>query len=147
MGDELGQANLDAAELKARAGTDGRELQRPSFDWSMVAADGITLKTPNTIYAGLTFLIAHRNAELSDVAHLPVRVLTTGNASVLLLSKGPDHFGIFNFSDQAQQLHVVLPSLGNPAGSFYNLLCGNQFDFDKLPVAPYEVLWLKRCTG
>ena len=147
MGDELGQANLHAKALNARLGTDGRELQRPPFDWSQVAADGVTLKESNTIHAALASLIAHRNAGLRPAAHLPVRVVPTLNDSVVLLSKGPDHFGIFNFSGQAQQLQGT-PSGGvYPAGRFENLLSGDPFDFDNLPVAPYEVLWLRRKAG
>ncbi len=147
MGDELGQANVGNGELLLRQGTDDRELQRPLFDWSNLAADGLTLTAPNSIYAGLSSLIAHRNTELRAVAKEPVKVVPTANTCVLILSKGGDHFGAFNFSGYAQPLHLPVAILDNSSGLLVDLLSSKDIDTDNVSIAPYGAMWIKRRVG
>ena len=147
MGDELGQSNVSADELRARLGTDGRELQRPAFDWSKVAADGVNLRAFNRIHAGLGSFISHRNSELRKVAKRPISVLTSGNSSLLLLAKGNDHFGAFNFSGHPQRLSKPLADAMILKNKLSDLLSGDEIDMDSFSVAPYGAMWLKHRDG
>lgn len=143
MGDELGQGNLGMQEMQLRQGTDGRELQRPAFDDSQLADDGITLRAPNPVHAGLCAWIACRNQALQAVATRPLKVLPVEVPALLVLGKGANHFGIFNFSAVQQSLCLRQLAPNACLSGLNDVRNGRAIDPDNLTIPPYGAMWLK----
>ena len=141
MGDEIAQGNTPQDELSLRCGPDGRELQRPDFDWS--AYDTRHQNTAaGRLYQQLQAFLHARRQLVRAQPRAALHVLTTSAPSLLALQRGEDVLGLFNFSHEPIALDEH--TLQVPLGTVYdNLLTHQAVHLTGLTLKPYDVLWLQ----
>ncbi|PIT77815.1 alpha-amylase family glycosyl hydrolase [Limnohabitans sp. B9-3] len=141
MGDELGQGNTTAAELAVRQGPDGRELHRPVFDESLFAQRHDSNTTAGILYAMLRgYVNAKKQHAALSTAHA-LRLMPTPHPSVLLLQRGEEALGLFNFS----RTHVTLDlnaSFSSGLQPMWNALTREKADMLACSLMPYAAIWL-----
>ena len=142
MGDEYALGNISEAELQARQGTDGRELHRPLFDFQAFNKRHDEQSTPGRIYRTLRQMIDARRNDAAFSSHQPLQTLNSEHPSVLLLKRGADVYGIFNFSSNS----VTLASTGCQEvlalGQCADLLDATVVATENCTLEPYGMLWL-----
>lgn len=141
MGDEWGQGNTSPEILAARKGQDGRELHRPLFDLQGYANRLNPQTTAGQIYQGLRNLVQTKKRHGALHVSQPLKVCNSDQASLLILQRGANTLGIFNFS--AQPAKFTLPQHWNTYGAGHNLLTQEKVDFSNLTVPPYCAMWLE----
>ena len=113
MGDELGQYDnadpLDAANLAL----DGRWLQRPFFSATAKALLDQGRGVPAATFAELRALVAARR-RLDGLSTLALAVQAHPDPGLLVVRRGDDALGIFNFS--ASDVSLDLGALGVAEG-------------------------------
>jgi len=143
MGDELGQySNTDPADA-GRVALDGRWLQRPALSTEALAALSSGRGVPAATFAALTALVAARRHQ-----HWPsaskVSVVAHPNPGLLIVQRGDETLGIFNFS--ASHAMVDLESLG--VGTGWSDLFASGADGmtsrDLRKLQPWATLWRSR---
>ena len=141
MGDELGQGNTSAAELAARQGPDGRELHRPRFDDVLFAQRHDTRTTAGTIYETIRALVSAKKQHASLSAEHALTALSSGHPSVLVLQRGAQALGLFNFSGTSVTLNL---SSAVPVGlqAPRDALTHQPVEISACPLGPYAAMWL-----
>ncbi len=104
MGDELALGNNEAPEDAARRAADGRWLQRPRFDDTLLALAAEPTSPAGQSLRALQQLAACRK-RLPDLdARLPLRILPLRQREVLALRRGRRFMAVLNFAGQQAQL-------------------------------------------
>ena len=138
MGDEIGQNNNHADADAARLRADGRWLQRPVFDDAQLVQARAGQGWPGQVLALTRRLVAARRDPRLPLA-TPVSVVETGHPALLVLRRGDDAIGLFNFSDTP--MPVDLAALG--ADAHWPDLLSESAPTDTA-VAAWSVRWLVR---
>lgn len=141
MGDELGQDNTSSVELAARQGPDGRELHRPVFDEALFAQRHDSHTTAGRIYTAMRAFVRAKKQHPALSAEHALCLLQSPHPSVLLLKRGEQALGLFNFSGASVTLNL---SSSLPTGLQVptHALTQHVADMNAYTLAPYAADWL-----
>ena len=141
MGDELGQGNTPAVELDARQGPDGRELHRPEFD-EVLFAQRFDIRTlAGQIYTDLSAFVRARKLHAALSATHTLRLIPSSHPAVLVLQRGEQALGLFNFSRTKVTVDVS-PDFSRGLKRMKNVLTQETVDVHAYTLTPYAATWL-----
>jgi len=141
MGDEFGQGNASAAELAARQGPDGRELHRPVFDQALFAQRHDLRTTAGAIYSTLRAFVNAKKQHSALSAEHVLRLIPSEHPAVLVLQRGEQALGLFNFSRASVTVNLCA-SLPANLQTLINVLTQEATDISACQLAPYATVWL-----
>ncbi|MCE3002006.1 MAG: amylosucrase [Xanthomonadaceae bacterium] len=135
MGDEIALGNDLAFDDDPGRRHEGRWLHRPAMDWER-AADPHAHAPAGVVLARLRAMVAVRRDQSALHAAAPRRVLDAGNPSLLVLARGDQFIGVFNFGPRAVRF-------APPVDSWHDLLDASVRGMSFV-VRPWGQCWLER---
>ncbi len=139
-GDEIGAINDWSYHEDPLKAQDSRYLHRGRFNWELTKNIGDGHSVQDRVHTGLRELEKARRSDDIFAGDAQVYTIETHNASVLgmLRSKGAERIiGLFNFSSEAQTVHIVEFADG------YRDFLGKKrrVQQESLTLQPYEYVW------
>lgn len=139
-GDEIGAINDWSYHEDPLKAQDSRYLHRGRFNWELTKNIGDGHSVQDRVHTGLRELEKARRSDDIFAGDAQVYTIETHNASVLgmLRSKGAERIiGLFNFSSEAQTVHIVEFADG------YRDFLGKKrrVQQESFTLQPYEYVW------
>lgn len=142
MGDEWGQGNTSEVELHQRQGPDGRELHRPSFDTVGFAKRHDKHTYQGQVFAKVCAFAKARREHVGLQAHHPLHVVASGTPALLVLRRGENIWGIFNFSHQAFTFPRTQPLALPAMAQGVDVCTGKNIELNDFLLPAYGTLWI-----